>query len=159
MKLFLDSPDLLKTVTSEAEKNNDVARTLAGDLSEAQLNWKPSSDRWSIAQCLEHLTVATNQFDKYFKAALEKARKKQPITSPPQYRPTMMGGWLAKQVAPEAPRKLRAPKVLRPAAASGIKNSLQRFLDQHDEFIDFVRQCNGLDYNRTRLRSPVTPLI
>src|SRR5262245_15970043 len=120
MKLFLDSPDLLKTVKSEAEKNNDVARTLASNLNEAQLNWKPSPQQWSIAQCLEHLAVATSHFDKYFTTALDRARKKPPVASPPRYRPSMMGGWLAKQVSPEAARKLSAPKIFRPADSSNI---------------------------------------
>ena len=128
-------------------------------LTEEQLNWKPDAKQWSIAQCLDHLTVATQEFDKYFVATLDRARQKPPTTNPPAYRPTMMGGWLAKQVAPEAARKLPAPKIFRPADASNIRDALQMFLDRHTKFVDFVRQCNGIDYNRARLRSPVTPLI
>ena len=33
------------------------------------------------------------------------------------------------------------------------------FLDEQQKFIDFVRQCHGIDYNKTRLRSPVTALV
>ena len=159
MKFFLDSPDFLKTVLSESDKNNETAQSVAGDLSEAQLNWKPSAEQWSIAQCLEHLTIATRQFDKYFTAALERARMKPAITIKPSYRPSFMGGWLAKQVAPEAARKLPAPKIFRPVDSSGIQGSLENFLNQQVKFMDFVRRCDGVDYNKTRLRSPVTPLI
>src|SRR5258708_1847914 len=95
MKLFLDSPELVKTVATETEKNSEAARTLTADLTEAQLNWKPSAEQWSVAQCLEHLAVATKAFEKYFAAALERARKKQPVTSPPKYKPSVVGGWLA----------------------------------------------------------------
>jgi hypothetical protein len=158
MKAFLDSPDLLETIASEADKNNDTARAVAGDLTDPQLNWKPSPDGWSIAQCLEHLAVATKGFDKYFAAALKQA-KGTPANNPPAYKPTMMGGWLARHVAPEAPRKLRAPRMFRPAEASAIQDSLQMFLDEQQKFIDFVRQCQHLDYNKTRIRSPVTPLV
>jgi len=159
MKTFLDSPDLLNTIASEAEKNNDVARAVAGDLTETQLNWKPSPGQWSVAQCLEHLAVATQGFDRYFSAALTRAKSKSPNTNPPAYKPTRMGGWLAKHVAPESPRKLRAPKMFRPADASTIQGSLQIFLAEQQKFIDFVGQCQDLDYNKTRIRSPVTPLI
>jgi hypothetical protein len=159
MKAFLNSPDLLQTITSEAEKNNDAARAVAGDLTEAQSNWKPSPEQWSVAQCLEHLAVATKGFDKYFSAALKHARSKPQITSPPAYKPTRLGGWLARHVAPESPRKLRAPKMFRPADASAIQGSLQMFLDEQQKFIDFVRRCPGIDYNKTRIRSPVTPLM
>jgi hypothetical protein len=158
MKAFLESPDLLSTVSSEAEKNSDLARTVAGDLTEAQLNWKPSAEEWSVAQCLEHLAVATRGFDPYFAGVLQRAKNKPAAANPPAYKPTMMGGWLARHVAPESPRKLRAPKLFRPAASS-IQGSLQMFLDEQQKFIDFVRQCTGIDYNKTRIRSPVTPLV
>lgn len=159
MKTFLDSRNLLETIVATAEKNSDDARTITGDLNETQLNWKPSPDEWSIAQCLEHLAVATKGFDKYFSAALTNAKSQSPITKPPAYKPTRMGGWLARHVAPESPRKLRAPKMFRPGDASAIQGSLQMFLDEQQKFIDFVGQCQHIDYNKTRIRSPVTALI
>ena len=158
MKLFLDSPDFLETVTSETEKNNDAARTLASALTEAQVNWKPSADQWSIAQCLEHLAVATKEFEKYFPVALENARKKWPVTRPPAYKPSLIGGWLAKQVSPEARRRATAPKIFRPDS-SNISGALEMFVKQHEGFLEYVRGSTGVDYNKARLRSPVTPLI
>lgn len=159
MKAFLDSADLLNTIASEAANNNAAARAVAGDLTEAQLNWKPAPDQWSVAQCLEHLAVATRGFDPYFAAALERAKRKPPVVIAPIYKPTKMGSWLARHVAPESPRKLRAPKRFRPADASAIQGALEMFLDEQQKFIDFVRQCHGIDYNKTRIRSPVTPLV
>ena len=159
MNAFLNSPDFIETVGSEAVRNNGTARAVAADLTEAQLNWKPSAEQWSIAQCLEHLAVATKGFDKYFTEVLQRAGSKTSITSPPAYKPTMMGGWLARHVAPESPKKLRAPRMFRPGDASSIQGSLQMFLDEQQKFVDFVRQCRGIDYNKTRIRSPVTPLV
>jgi len=159
MKIFLESANLLPTIVSEAEKNSEAARTLTSDLSEAQLNWKPSPEQWSVAQCLEHLAIATNQFDKYFIMALERARKKRPVTNAPAYKPSVVGGWLARQVSPQGGRNLPAPKVFRPSEASMIAASLDLFLNAQTKFIDFVKQCAGIDYNKTRLRSPVTPLM
>jgi hypothetical protein len=159
MKQFLNSSNLLQTIVAESEKNSEAARTLTSDLSEAQLNWKPSPEQWSIAQCLEHLAITSGKFDNYFSAALERARKKRPITDAPAYKPSMVGGWLARQVNPDGGRNLPAPKVFRPSEASNIHTPFDLFLDQQVKFIEFVRQCEGIDYNKTRLRSPVTPLM
>lgn len=159
MNQFIGSAELLNLVIAAAEQNNEVARSLAADLSEAQLNWRPAPEQWSIAQCLEHLAKATNEFDKYFQPALQQARRKPAISTAPAYQPTLLGGWLAKAVDPGTSRKLRAPKVFRPALGSNITQSLQLYLDAHTKFIDFVKQCAGIDYNKSRLRSPVTPLI
>ncbi|MFN2578937.1 MAG: DinB family protein [Pyrinomonadaceae bacterium] len=159
MKRFLNSSDLLQTIAAEAQKNSDTARRLTADLTEAQLNWKPAPEQWSIAQCLEHLSLATNQFENYFITALEGARGKSAISSAPVYKPSLMGGWLVKYVDPASQKKVPAPKLFRPAAGSSITKSLELFLNAQAKFIDFVRQCNSIDYNKTRLRSPVTPLI
>jgi hypothetical protein len=159
MNQFIGSADLLNQVIGASEGNNELARAVTAGLSEAQLNWKPAPEQWSIAQCLAHLAIATNQFEKYFDAALEQARRKPAANTAPVYKPTLMGGWLAKAVDPATSRKLRAPKVFRPAVGSNIPQSLDLFLDAHTRFIDFVKRSAGIDYNKARLRSPVTPLI
>jgi hypothetical protein len=159
MKKFLESTNLLQTIVGETEKNSDAARQLVSGLSEAQLNWKPAPDKWSIAQCLDHLAVTCNKFDAYFTAALAHGRKKWPVSTVPGYRPSLMGGWLVKQVDPEAGRNLPAPKLFRPSDSSSIHAALESFLEQQERFIKFVRETAGIDYNKTRLRSPVTPLM
>lgn len=149
MNVFLAAPDFLQAIIGGAEKNNEVAESLTAELTELQLNWKPSAEQWSIAQCLDHLAVATRGFEKYFMAALAQSRH---ATAGGPYKPTLLGGWLARQVSPEGARKLPAPKIFRPADASKISGSLAMFLDQQAQFLDFVRRCAQIDYNKTRIR-------
>jgi len=158
MNIFLQSPDFLETVAAEIEKNNTAACQLTAGLSEAQLNWTASPERWSIAQCLDHLAVTGGQFKNYFNDAIARGREKWPTTAPIAYEPSFVGGWLIKQVVPEATRKVNAPKVFRPST-SAIADPLGKFLNQQKDFSTFVRQAEGLDYNKVRLRSPVTPLM
>src|SRR5436853_1177316 len=159
MKEFLESKNVLQTIADEAESNTATARRLFSELNEAQLNWKPAPEKWSIAQCLDHLTVAAREFEGYFSDALVRGRKKWPVSTGPAYRPSFMGGWLIKLVHPETGRNLTAPKVFRPSESSSIDEPLEKFLKQQEQFIEFVRETNGVDYNRTKLRSPVTPLM
>lgn len=159
MKPFLESKNLLQTIIAEAERNNAAARQLVSGLDEDQMNWKPAPEKWSIAQCLDHLAVTSNKFEPYLTAAIARGREKWPADSAPLYRPTLMGGWLIKQVVPETGRNLPAPKVFRPSQSSKIHGALEIFLKQQERFLEFVRKTDGIDYNRTRLRSPVTPLM
>lgn len=39
------------------QTRNDLQNTLSG-LTEDQLNFKPSNDRWSVKECLQHITAA-----------------------------------------------------------------------------------------------------
>ena len=159
MKQFIEAPDFLQTVIQEAGQNSVEARRLAGELSDEQLNWTSSPEKWSIAQCLDHLAVTGERFDKYYTDAIKRGREKWPVREPIPYRPTLVGGWLLKQVTPEVKRRVPAPKVFRPAQSDAIKDALEKFLKQQDVFLGFVRAAEGLDYNRIRLRSPVTPLM
>jgi hypothetical protein len=159
LKVFADAPNFIATIVSEAEKNNATASDLVRGLTEEQLNWKPDAKQWSIAQCLEHLAVTSRQFNGSFEQLIERARLKWPTTGAVRYRPSLVGGWLIKQVVPETTRKVPAPKVFRPSASSSIHDALGLFLKQQEEFVSFVRQSEGVDYNRARLRSPVTPLM
>jgi hypothetical protein len=77
----------------------------------------------------------------------------------PAYRPSLMGGWLIRTVDPETGRNLSAPKIFRPAESLAIQDALDSFLKQQERFLEFVHRTAGIDYNKTRLRSPVTPLI
>ena len=158
MKQFLDSQNLFDTVITQAQLNEAQARSVVDGLNEAQLNWKPAPDKWSIAQCLEHLTAASGGFNPYFDEALSRGRQRFAASSPPAYQPTFMGRWLIKHVEPESPRKLRAPRIFKPSA-SNVQDALDNFLAQQKIFLKFVGQTSGIDYNRTRLRSPVTPLV
>jgi hypothetical protein len=159
LKQFTDSSDFIATIVSEAEKNNATASDLVRGLTEEQLNWKPDAKQWSIAQCLEHLAVTSRQFNGYFQQLIESARLKWPTNGAVRYRPSLVGGWLIKQVAPETTRKVPAPKVFKPSDSSSIHDALGLFLKQQEEFVHFVRESEGVDYNRARLRSPVTPLM
>lgn len=159
MKQFLESADLLQTIASETEKVGGEARNLVADLTDEQLNWKPAPKSWSIAQCLDHLAVTSEKFDQDFAKAIAHGREKRRVTGAVRYRPTMLGGWLVKQLTPDAKRKMPAPKVFRPSEGSAIKGALERFLGQQEKFLSFVNDARGIDYNKTRLRSPVTPLM
>ena len=48
----------LAEVLDEADAIAADANTLFGHLNAQQINWKPSTDQWSVAQCLEHLITA-----------------------------------------------------------------------------------------------------
>lgn len=159
MKQFLDSTNLLQTIVAETEKVNAEARQLVSGLTEAQMNWKPAADKWSIAQCLEHLTVSSEKFGPYMTQAIAQGREKRPADGAVAYRPTRLGGWLIKQLLPSATRKVPAPKIFRPVEGPAIEGALDRFLKQQQEFLRFVHQAKGIDYNKTRLRSPVTALM
>jgi hypothetical protein len=47
---------------------------LVAGLSDAQLNWRPAQNRWSIAECFEHLIVSADVFLPAIDGRLEQGR-------------------------------------------------------------------------------------
>lgn len=59
-----------KMAASHLEQTHErLVSTVAG-LSDAQLNFKPSPESWSIAECVEHLTISENMFNGMLQGAL-----------------------------------------------------------------------------------------
>ena len=54
------------------ETTKELERQVAG-LSEAQLQFKPAPDKWSISQCLEHIVLSERMIFDMAKTALSKA--------------------------------------------------------------------------------------
>ena len=159
MKQFIVSTNLLKTIATEAEGINREAQQLVAGLTNTQLNWKPAPDSWSMAQCLEHLAVTSERDESYLVGAIARGREKGSVNGPLTYQPTLLGGWIIRQLLPTATRKMPAPKAYRPTESSNIEGSLERFLEQQAKLLIFLNNSEGLDFNKIRLRSAVTPLI
>jgi hypothetical protein len=52
----------LSSVIAAANNVADAARNTFGHLTPSQLNWKPSPERWSVAQCFEHLLTSNKGY-------------------------------------------------------------------------------------------------
>lgn len=159
MKQFIESSDLLRTIASQTEDINREAQKLVEGLNTEQLNWKPAPGSWSIAQCLEHLAVTSEREESYLVGAIARGREKGSVNGPLTYQPTLFGGWIIRRLLPTTTRKMPAPKVYRPAASSNIEGSLERFLEQQAKLLIFLNNSEGLDFNKIRFRSAVTPFI
>jgi hypothetical protein len=129
---------------------------LAGRLSRAQLDWSPPSGGWSMGQVLEHLCIANDSYLDRVRATLGSAPRLQPGADP-AWRPSIMGGWLARSLAPGS-RRLPAPRMYRPAphARPGV---LEAFLHGQRELVELVDVAAGVDLRRGGLSSPVSRLI
>ncbi|MFQ5779126.1 MAG: DinB family protein [Terriglobia bacterium] len=102
-------------------------------LTEAQWNFKPAPDRWSVAEVLEHIAVAED--------ALRTLIVKRVMTTPPveAQEDVKQGDETVLTAVPDRSRKFQAPKSIQPTGRFGSpKNSMQHFRESRDQTIDFV---------------------
>ena len=58
------------TLIKHLEETRDHMMSVLDGLSEEQLNFKPTENSWSIAECAEHLAISENAFEGFIKKAV-----------------------------------------------------------------------------------------
>ena len=147
--------DHSRHLAQETRRATDAFRSLALPLTPRQLAWTPPAGGWSVGQVLEHLCVANGLYLQQCDALVARGT---PAPAGTEWKPSLVGGWLARSIAPEAARKLPAPKVFRPGPAprDGV---LDAFASRQERLAGLIERAAPLDWRRLRGPSPVSPLI
>ncbi len=135
------------------EVRADAEKLLEG-ISENQFNWKPSPERWSIAQCLDHLNSgwgALPKLDRVISAADE-----QGVRGGGPYRHPVLGKLYLRFTEPPPKIRVPAPRRFRPAPERSISDVVPRFLQLQQEILTRIESADGLDLGRIRLSSPIS---
>ncbi len=129
-----------------------------GELSPAQINWKPSAERWSVGQCFEHLVAANLGYFPIFDSVISGQRKSTLLEKLPVL-PGMWGSLLIKFLDPASTRKIKAPKRFEPAQ-SDIKGSIIRdFVAQQATIAEKMRATANMDPERIVITSPASSAV
>ena len=140
----------------EAEAIIAEVKTSFGHLSASQLNYKPSSQTWSVGQCLHHLVTSNSTYFPIFDKII---RREQQITlwERMPLLPNLFGKMLIRSLSPASTQKLKAPQVFRPANSDIDASIIEDFAQQQQRLIETVRASEGL--GRTIITSPASGLV
>jgi len=138
--------------------NNYVEQNIAS-LNEEQLNWKPSSKTWSVAECLEHLIVNNTNYFKTFDALVNDAHRQtfwhrnSPFTK-------FFNKKLLEFTAAEAKTKVKAPPSFSPSTSVFDKTIVSRFLNQQEILTKYFDKLEPIAASRKIIiSSPFSGLI
>lgn len=150
------SPAWCVRLVSELHDADARATALAKTLTPQQLNWKPGPDLWSVGQCLEHLSVASE----LYLPAISNALTNRPAGVVQEITPGWFGRWFIRNYIEPSPqtRRARAPKKITPGTQIDAA-ILQRFLASNDRAREVIRQAAPYDVNRIRFRNPFIPVL
>jgi hypothetical protein len=144
----------LETFREAFEQIADEGDALAGTLTNDQFNWHPPSGGWSVAQCIEHLNVTARLYLPNLDEGIAEAIRRGLYGEGP-----FRYGWLGRKAVqsqePTTKRKYKAAKAFMPPPARPRAESMAAFRAYQVQFIDRLRQANGLDLSRARVKSPV----
>jgi len=125
-----------------------------GGLKEAQLNWRPSPDQWSIGLCLRHL-ITTNQT--YFPVLDQIATGTftPSIWSKIPGASTYFGKMILKMVSPETRhQKGKSPKAFTPIVDAVEADIVSQFLVHQQALLGKLKAVEEADHRKLMITSP-----
>lgn len=128
-----------------------------GRLNVRQLNWRPAADRWSVAQCFQHLVTANDLMIESTKDALENAPRsvwqRIPLV------PSACGWAMIRSQAPGAKGKYTAPTKAQPTTSDVPGDIIPRFVDQHRDVAAWLQTLDDDRVKRVVMVSPFVRII
>ena len=148
----------INKILQKGKEAKDKVKFEFSNISLKQLNWKPSPDAWSIAQCLDHLVVSHNTYFPDLKKITEGTYKMNFWES---YSP-FSGAWgriLKDQIQEQVRRKMRAPKIIQPSSSRMTMELLEDYYKNLDIFLEYISNCRNIDLDKIIINSPPMPIV
>ena len=130
------------------------ADALVAPLSDQQLMWRPSPDSWSVAQCLDHLNVSARLYLPMLDEGIADAIRRG-LYAPGPYRYNWVGRFLVHVFGPTTRRRVKTTASFQPPPGRTRHEIMAAFRAYQVQYIDRLRQANGLDLARARTSSPL----
>jgi hypothetical protein len=133
----LSQADREKGVKYLEATRDDVVAAVSG-LSEAEWHFKAGPDRWSIAECLEHIALAE---DFLFMNVTQNVMKAGPGAPDRDFAKTDAA---VLAMIPDRSHKAQAPPQLVPTGRWTPQETLKHFLASREKTIEFMKTESGL---------------
>lgn len=144
-------------ITTELNRISDDVRDAFGPMTTEQLNWKPSADGWSIAQCVDHLIRSNEMFypimdriasGEHRSSFLEKW---SPLSG-------FFGRFLISSLKKDE-RKFKAPSTdIVPPSEIG-EGIIEKFASHQVDLISRISKTNVADWQKTVVTSPFMKIM
>jgi DinB superfamily len=152
-------------VNPQLEEYSQQFRQIAGDatlltagLTEAQFNWRPAPDQWSIEECLAHLTAAGQVEVDAIEKAVDQAKAKG-ITGIGPFEYPVWERFILRETEPPVRHQMPSPKHFMPVHGQPLTGVLPTFLHVQRQFTIQIERADGLDLRRVKVPTPITPLL
>jgi hypothetical protein len=147
----------LEAVRREIEDTRLRGLDLVDSLTSEQINWRFADGTWSIAECIEHLSLTNEQYGGTIASALEGAARNSPPGTQVKY------GWLerflVRQMEPPVKLKFKAPKAFAPASDLSLDTLRKRWESSHRTIIDLVGRADGVPLDKIKVDSPANRFV
>lgn len=136
----------------------ELVKSAFGDLTEEELNWKPTNETWSIAQHLHHLIVINSSYFPIIEA-LEKMELKIPFYLRIPSLARWMGNMIYNSVKPEQPKKIKTFTIWEPSTSTISADIIARFEAHQQSLKEQIQYAGELLQKGSLIHSPANNKI
>lgn len=129
-----------------------------GSLSSDQLNWKPNTDSWSIAQITDHL-ITTNETYYPVIRKLREGNYSTPFHSKIPFVTSFFGNFILKSVTPDRRKKIKTFPIWEPGQSHHAADILQQFATHQTQLATLIEKSDDLLEAGTVISSPANRFI
>jgi len=135
------------------------AEALVAPLDESSVNQVRRAGSWSVAQCINHLTLMNEFYLRGWHDAVANARARGAMSFN-GLRPTLIGRWFVRSMEPPVKMRARAIAVVTPPPTTIPHAGLvDAYKTSHDRYRDLVRAAAGIDVNRIVRPNAIVPSV
>ncbi len=125
-------------------------------LSNKELNYKESSDKWSIIECIEHLNIYGDFYNPVIKESIQKTN----TTATKIFKSGVLGNYFVNLIAPkEKLNKMKTLKENNPLGSHLDKNVIDRFINQQKECLELLEKSKKINLSKTKTAISISKLI
>lgn len=129
-----------------------------GTLTIEELNWKPNSTTWSIAQNIDHLIVVNETYYPILES-LKAGNYKAPFIAKIGFIVSFIGKTVLKAVLPNRQKKMKTFPIWEPTSSNLNVDILTRFQIHQKTLIQKIEEAKGLVENGVVISSPANSNI
>ena len=144
--------DELSAVTEESLKTVTELKKLSLN----ELNFKKSSQDWSILECIQHL----NLYGKYYLPEIERAMlNSSAVQTQEMYKSSFLGDYFVKSIIATNSKKMKAPDNMTPDKSNLSITTIEIFLKQLTKLKELLDQAKKVDLIKIKTSISLTKLV
>jgi len=155
----LKAPIYIETCIQQCENALAEISEMIKDLDDHTLNTQEAPGKWSILQCLKHLSMA-NQI---YMVNFQKAYIKYPQQPDDEFRSHWKGDYFTKMISPkkngEVKNNMKTFKSMDPSQALDARETIDEFFSIHKELIELMKKSKNYSLNRVKVPTALGPLV
>ena len=146
---------------SEIEKNWEVVNRTLRELKQLDaemLKKKPSAEKWSALECIDHLNQTYQVYIPNLKKAIDAASK----NPQKKYKSGIFGDIMVSSVGLKSNGKAKMPMKTFDFFEPGVLDNLNkeevfdRFFEFHEKLKDFIQDSKDLNINKIKIQSAIS---